>query len=329
MEESEVRDISTEKLSKIIGNANTFLIMTHRRPDGDAISSSLAMFWYLLDIGKKEEFIDVIIPEYTEELSFILGIEHLKKQPAKERYDLAIIVDCAELRLLKGKEYLTLANKTVCIDHHEKSEFYAEYNIVDVDVASCTSIIYEILPSTGMDYLTCIATGLISDTSNLTLNVTPTARKIIEELRLLGVNLEEISKKLTTNSRRTEELLQLVIERGKFVQNMIFCSYLLQEDLLESEKNLTNVNHKLIIQGLQKNIQFETLILLIENELGEFKASLRTFNTQIDLNKVCLRLIAKGKALKGGGHSYSAGCTAVGSYEELFKIISDEISKLE
>ena len=37
--------ISIENLSKIIADGKSYAIITHRRPDGYAISSSLAMFW--------------------------------------------------------------------------------------------------------------------------------------------------------------------------------------------------------------------------------------------------------------------------------------------
>ena len=70
--------ISTENLSqKIMAHAATYAILTHKRPDGDAISSSLSMFWYLIDIGKKTDSIDVIIPEFIKDFSFIAGIEHI------------------------------------------------------------------------------------------------------------------------------------------------------------------------------------------------------------------------------------------------------------
>lgn len=320
-----MKNTSKENLVGIINAANSFLILTHKHPDGDAISSSLAMFWYLLDIGKEETTIDVVIPEYAKELSFISGIQNLKEKPSKVKYDLAILVDCAELWLLNSEEYLRLVNKTICIDHHEKSVFYADYNMVDINTSSCTSIIYETFVCNNLNYLDCIATGVISDTSNLTLNVTPKTRNLLESLKQAGVDIDGISKKLTVKNSRTEELAQLVIKRGKFIGDTIFCSYLLQNDLLETEKNLTQVNHKLIVQEIQKVVDFESLILLIEKESGEFKGSLRTFSPDVNLITICSNLLEKGEILKGGGHSYSAGCTAVGSYEKLFDIISKEI----
>lgn len=320
-------NISQKQLVEIIRDANTFLIMTHRRPDGDAISSSLAFFWYLLDIGKKEKEIDVVIPEYNEDLAFISGTEHLKPFPTKTKYDLAILLDCAELDMLKGKEYLQKAEKTVCIDHHEKGDIYADYNIIDINSASCTSILYQMFSSYDMNFLSCIATGIISDTSNLTLNMSKVVEENISQLSNLGVDVKEITHKLTAKSSRIRELINLVLKRGKFVKATIFSSYLLQEDLLDNEKSLTNVNHKLIIQELQKEAEFETLILLIENQSSEFKVSMRTFNSKIDLNEVCAELLAEGKILKGGGHSYSAGCTVAGgtTVDEVITMISDKI----
>lgn len=35
--------ISTENLSAFVNNATTYTILTHKRPDGDAISSALAL----------------------------------------------------------------------------------------------------------------------------------------------------------------------------------------------------------------------------------------------------------------------------------------------
>lgn len=307
-------------------NAETFAIITHKRPDGDAISSSLAIFWYLLNIGKKQTKIDVIIPEFIEELAFIPGIEYLKKQPTKDEYDLVIVVDCAELQMLARKDILNLSKTTICFDHHEATSVYANYSIIDTDAPSCTSIIYEKLPiCKNNNYLNCIGIGVISDTSNLTLNVTERVKGIIKDLNELGVNTSQISDRLTEKNCRTEELTKIVIQRGKMIQNSIFCSYILQTDLLDSEKNLDKVNHKLIIQELQKIVRFKSLILLIENDIGQFKGSLRTQDTKIDLNEICSKLKEQGKIIKGGGHSYSAGCTAIAKPEELFKVISNAI----
>lgn len=316
--------ISTENLSQIMANATTYAILTHKRPDGDAISSSLSMFWYLINIGKKPDNIDVIIPEFVEEFSFIPGIKHLKATPTKEKYNVIIIVDCADMHLLEGCSILSHGQKIICFDHHEETTLPFTHSIIDPSAPSCSYIIYNMFPCKNQHFLNCVATGLISDTGNLSVNVTSCVTNIINELKNLGVDIDYILSKLTSQSRRTLELVNCIIERGYFKSD-VFCSYLLQEDLRDTEKNLNTVNHKAIISELQKSINYTSLILLIENDKGEFKGSLRTSNSNIDLNAICSNLVSAGKFVKGGGHSYSSGCTVIGSYHDILELIASEI----
>lgn len=320
--------ISTEKLSKIIADGKSYAIITHRRPDGDAISGSLAIFWYLIDIGKSSKDIDVIIPEYLNEFSFIPGIEYLKQKPTKEEYDVLIVVDCADTHLLEGINLLKSAKQIICFDHHEETSINADYSIIQKSAPSCTCIIYDTFHCKEKFFLNCIATGLISDTANLTLNVTDFAKATLKSLENLDIDTNYILSKLSSPSSRTLKLVQIAKERAWLkltTDNGILCTYLLQSDLLDSEKSLNTVNQKAIIAELQKSIKYTSLILLIENEKGEFKGSLRTFDSDIDLNKICSKLVLEGKFLKGGGHSYSAGCTAIGSYLDIIKLLVSEI----
>ena len=320
--------ISTENLSKTMLNANTFAIITHKRPDGDAISSALAIFWYLIDSGKSKDNIDVIIPEFNNDFSFIPGIEYLKKFNTKKHYDLVIVVDCATLHLLKGCNILKHAKQTICFDHHEKTSINTNYSFIDILAPSCSVIIYKILPCTNRNFLNCVAIGLISDTMNLTLNVTNSAKNIIKELKNFGIDINFLLSKLNYKNNRTIQLVKIAKERGYFINtknNSIFCSYLFQKDLLDSEKSLNELNHKAIIFELQQLINNSSLILLIENNKGEFKGSLRTHNQKINLSNICLKLVEKGKIIKGGGHSYSAGFTAKGNYNDIIKSVACEI----
>lgn len=320
--------ISTENLSAFVNNATTYAILTHKRPDGDAISSALAMFWYLIDIGKEPDNIDIIIPEFIEDFSFIDGINYLKTTPTKEEYDVIIVVDCADIHLLEGCFILSRSQKIICLDHHEKTSMPYTHCVIDPLAPSCSYIIYNTFLCKNKYFLNCIATGLISDTSNLSLNVTDLVRNTIKQLDSLGVDINHILLELTSQSPRTLELAYLIQKRGYFKgnpNNLVFCSYLLQDDLLDSEKNLNTVNHKAIISELQRSTNYTSLVLLLENDKGEFKGSLRTCNSNIDLNNICSNLVSAGKLVKGGGHNSSSGCTAIGSYHDILEFIANEI----
>lgn len=318
--------ISTENLSNILATAETFAIITHTRPDGDAISSSLAIFWHLTSIGKQKDNIDVIIPEFLDDFSFIPGIEYIKTTPSKEKYDVVIIVDVACMHLLEGTDILKRSDCLICFDHHDETTIPFNYSVIDNTAPSCTCIIYETFKCKDKNFLTCVATGLISDTNNLTLNTSNKGKEIVDSLSNFGVDVNFIIHKLTSPSKRTMELVKIAKDRG-FFSGSIFCTYLTQGDLLISERNLNTVNHKSIIAELQKSVNYDFLIFAIMNDKEEWKGSMRALNSNVDLNVICANLILEGKFIKGGGHSYSAGFTAVGNLKNIFETVISRIQK--
>lgn len=84
------RELSPKQLiTELIRNNKTFLIITHERPDGDAIASSLALKKVLEKMDKKA---DVVIPDETPiDYSFLPGIDKIIKDTKLNR-DLVINV---------------------------------------------------------------------------------------------------------------------------------------------------------------------------------------------------------------------------------------------
>ena len=99
-----------------INNAETIVILTHENPDGDAIGSALALYNSLKQMGKEP---DVIIPEYPRTFEFLPSTDEIKKESSIEKYDLAISVDCATIKMLNGfAKYFEDAKVKINIDHH-------------------------------------------------------------------------------------------------------------------------------------------------------------------------------------------------------------------
>ena len=91
-----------------INKAADIVRLTHETPDGDAIGSSLALYGALKSIGKN---VDVVIPEYPDIFDFLPWSEEIKKEGKKEKYSLAIALDCSDIKRLNGfVEYYENAN---------------------------------------------------------------------------------------------------------------------------------------------------------------------------------------------------------------------------
>lgn len=301
-----------------------YLILTHKGPDGDAISSSLAMYTYLIDMGVAPKNIEVYIPEMSEGLKFIDKNSVTTDQISESYKDVVIIVDVSSSDRIEGID-LVKGNFSRCIiiDHHEKGINFLQTKeaIINPEVASCTSIIDSNFinkirkSSNRRQFAEYVVTGILSDTRGLTArNTTPESKSIVEQYEeKYGINPDAIVKKLETMDSRTNVLFKFCKKRLKF-KNGVMYTYLLQSDLIPEETNLKTINHKAIIQALMNNTKagennIHSLLLLIEKKDGTYKGSTRTTLEELDLSDECARLVKQGKIIKGGGHRDSSGMT--------------------
>ena len=325
-----------------IRNAETFLILTHVGPDGDAVSSSMAMYYLLRTLGKEADNVEIYMPYVSKDLTFIDKDNALndKREISNNDYDLVIIVDCSNYSRVEGIELLDKINykKSIIIDHHELADnlIKADYSLIDSSASSCTCVIFnelaEYLSGENRQFFRYIATGIISDTVNLTLNATIQCKEILKYCQERGVDIEKIVNQLKSTDERTQKLINLVNTR-LLIENGIGYTYILQKDLVPEEFNLKRVNHKAIIQEILNSKECKTLILLIENNKHEIKGSMRTLEADINLNDICTSMLEKGYFLQGGGHSNSAGfkrsisTETIATMKNIFEVLTKVISK--
>lgn len=301
-----------------------YLILTHKGPDGDAISSSLAMYTYLIDMGVPSENIEVYLPEISESLKFIDKNDVITNNISETYKDVVIIVDVSSRDRIEGID-LVKGNFSRCIviDHHEKGKDFMQTQeaIINSEAASCTSIINRNFidsikeSSNKRQFAELIVTGILSDTRGLTArNTTPESKDIIKQYKeTYGINPNLIINQLETMDSRTNTLFELCKNRLSFKDGVMY-TYLLQKDLKPEESNLKTINNKTIIQALIDNVgigksTIHSLLLLMEKEDGTYKGSTRTTLKEIDLSDECAKLINQGKIIKGGGHRDSSGLT--------------------
>lgn len=302
-------------------NAKTIVILTHESPDGDAISSSLSVMHALAQFGKSA---DVVIPEHAKDFDFLPGADKILKTGKEEPYDLAISVDCTDLkRLAGGKEYFETAKKTIEIDHHSVNAMFADYNYVDPVSPSCCQVLIAMFEYYGVEITkeiaNCILTGMITDTGGFQWGgVTPETFEFAAELIRKGAKIKEICRKALRNKTKAHcKLERLVYDRLEFYEDdKIAISYITIEDnqntgaKLGDEEGLTEMLRD--IEGV------EVAVLLKEKEgKNGYKASLRSHET-INVSEICL-------LLGGGGHPGAAGCFIPGTLEQAKNKILDAI----
>lgn len=312
--------MTIDNIIEEINLAKKIVILTHDMPDGDAVGSSLAMYHGLKQLGKD---VDVIMPKYSEVFMFLPGIENVKTE-SLEVYDLAIALDCGDIKRLNGfSKYFEDANCKISIDHHAINTMFGDYNFVNPTAPACSQILITVLETMGVEITkeigTCLLTGIITDTGGFKYQgVTSETFEFTAELLNKGIKMTEIYKKvLQTISKSQFELRRRAMNRLEFIEEgKIAFTYITKKDEKEVEAKLND--HEGIVELGRDVSGVEVSIFLRETEEG-YKLSLRS-NEYVNVADICLMF-------NGGGHMRAAGGSISGSFEEAKERIINECKK--
>lgn len=122
-----------------------FLILYHRRPDGDAVGSAAALCLGLRQLGKSAFILEN--PETTQRfLPLVTGLTKAKVTPG----DTLVTVDVASPEMLP-KAFAHLADSVkLRIDHHGSATSFTPLELVEPDSASCAELVWDILAEMGV-----------------------------------------------------------------------------------------------------------------------------------------------------------------------------------
>ncbi len=313
--------MTLDNIIEEINNAESIVILTHENPDGDAIGSSLALYNGLKQIGKDA---DLIIPEFPQTFEFLKNSEEVKKEGKTEKYDLAIALDCGDIKRLDGfAKYFEDANVRISIDHHSANTMFADYNFVNPMAPACCQILVTVLEALGIEIDkeigTCLLTGIITDTGGFKYSgVTSETFEFAAELLNKGVNVSNIYKKvLQTLSKPSFELRRRAMNRLEFLEEgKIAFTYTTLKD--EEETTAGSNSHDGIVEMGRDIEGVEISIFLREKEDG-YKISLRS-NEYVNVSDICLMF-------SGGGHIRAAGGSINLPFEQAKQKVIDECKK--
>ena len=314
--------MTLDNILEEIKRAETIVILTHETPDGDAIGSSLAMKIALKQLGKNA---DVIIPKFSRIFEFLPEANEIKSESEIKRYDLAISVDCSDLkRLAAGTEYFETAKTKIEIDHHSINSMFADYNFVNPVAPACCEVLIAMFEYFGIEITpelgTCIITGIITDTGGFQYaGVTAETFEFAAELLQKGVNISKVYQKvLSTKTRAHFELSRIVSGRMEFFANgKVTFTYM---NLADEEKvGAEEGDHEGLVE-LGRNIEGVEVSIFIREKEGGYKVSLRS-KEYVNVADVALML-------GGGGHVRAAGCFVQGTVEEVKEKVLSEIKKV-
>ena len=144
----EMNNSSLSEIASLVREAESIVIISHVRPDGDAVGSQIALGASIYELGK--EVILINEDGCPSNLEFLLDSDKiLRPSDSHIDADLCIALDTANHeRLGEGCiESTKFVKPIINIDHHITNEGYGDFIYVDPNAPATAQIIYELISS--------------------------------------------------------------------------------------------------------------------------------------------------------------------------------------
>lgn len=289
---------------------DNFIILTHRRPDGDTLGSAAALARSLTLAGKAA-FV-LANPETTERY-----LPFVEKHYAPDGFtpEHVLAVDIASSGMMPETEYAGCVS--LAIDHHPSHEKYADEVLLDGKSASCGEIVFSVVKALGhidAEIATALYIAVSTDTGCFSYeNTTSGCLRAAAELVDLGAPSSDLNRMLFRSKTRGRIAVEGMVSTG-------------MEFLFDDEAAIVTVTNEMLdrvgasIDDMENIAAFPVSIAGVrvgatirQLKDGSCKVSVRSV-PEVDSNAICARF-------GGGGHTSAAGFTSERSPAEVRELL--------
>lgn len=307
--------------------AERICVVTHLRPDADAIGSATALCIGMRQLGKEVRSIVGQHRALSDNLLTIPRAGNVRLADSLPTdYDLYVTVDCGSLArtgsVAQQLERKVAKGKVICIDHHASNEGFGTINLVDARCESTTSVLAKLfnLMNVQVDkqLAHCLYAGLVTDTGSFRWG-RPDMHEFAGRLMQYGIDTKQIAVDLMDST--TADDLQMtgrvlaglqLVSAGKYTMAVLTGHFTdiggHSESAVESLVDFVRA-----LRGTDMGVVFK------EQSPGHWAVSLRSST----LNCADLAI-----SLGGGGHIPAAGYSTSGTAEEILDEITEAVAQL-
>jgi phosphoesterase RecJ-like protein len=307
--------------------AERILLLSHVRPDGDAIGSQLALALSLAALGKR-------VSAWNEDgcptnLRFLEGSDLIVQPPGiPESFDVVVCLDTASKeRLGRCLASVAEAKQWINIDHHASNPGYGDINFIDAAAAATGEIVYDLLTSQGLPLPLASGAALYvaisTDTGSFRYpNITARSYETAADLLRRGVDAATICRYLYESyPRRRAVLLGELLTHARFDgQTAAF----ILDNATKARLGILSEDVDGLIDAIRCVDTVQVAAFFEELPDERIRVSIRSKNPEIDVGSIC-------REYGGGGHRLAAGARIRGELgpvvDRVLQRISREISQ--
>ena len=309
-----------QKINKLIEKSTNIVITSHKNPDGDAISSLLSIYNYIINFYPTKKVSMVVngtnsnrhhyFNNYSQ-INFVTEIcDHIKQA------DLLIFADgCQYSRFTNIPESIkTHLAKKICIDHHPNLSDDFDITLIDVNATSTVEIIYKLFfqhQKISKTLADIVLLGILGDTGTFNY-VKPSQTDIfLLAKKLVDINQTDIQ---TFKSNYSKISLQSYQAISELIKNTTFhtsannpsyqVSFLSKTFINKrkiSQENLSEASHVYMSSFLRTIEGFPWGMVVSPSNENDSKISLRSLPNSVNVRSFMQKMTI------GGGHDRAAG----------------------
>lgn len=311
-------------IKQLLAQPQRIVITTHRKPDGDAIGSSLGLYHFLKN---QQHDVLVIAPtDYPASLHFLSGddtvmlyeTKQAEARAALQQADIIFMLDFNALYRVNelGDDIAATQALKILIDHHLQPTAPAQYKVWNPKASSTAELVYEFVAS--LDKTThinttiaeCLYTGIVSDTGRFKFSCTPRTHEVVSQLMALtDLDIEAINTAIFDNyaENRLRFTGFCLTQRLKVWHS--YRAALIYLSIADFERHQIVVGDTAGLVNFPLSLQGIRFVALIKEGEKRIKLSLRSKgNFSVDA-------FAR-KHFAGGGHKNAAGGSSNTSLQE-------------
>lgn len=300
-----------ELVRQAINTHDRFVIVSHIRPDGDAIGSALGLAHSLRLAGKA---VEVVLEDGVAEKYINLAGADLVKRKIESGYDYLIVVDCSDA--MRTGNALGGATPDLVIDHHKTNLNFGKLNLVESETEATALVLAQHMPLWGLvidkEAASALLTGILADTIGFrTSNVTAEALRVSAQLMDKGANLHEVYyQTLVTRSIAEARYWAQGLGKMHFEEGLLWSELTLEDRVRAGYFENDDAD---LVNTLSSISDVLVCVLFVQQNDERVKISWRSV-AGIDVSVLAFQF-------GGGGHAAAAGADVSGSMDAVRELV--------
>lgn len=314
-----MNELTVNETANLLSLHNNYVILTHKRPDGDTLGCGAALCSALRRVGKRavllrnggatEKFVPFIERFYTRR-GFQITNEYI------------ITVDVASLNMLGDRLQFDV---DLAIDHHGSNTRFANNLLLDSDASACGQIILKVIKelcgSVTKEEADLLYIALSTDTGCFQYgNTNADSFRAAAELCELNADVAGLNHLFfrTFSKNRTALEGAVMSSLRSFADGRITIAVITKNMVSEAGAGDDDMDDLASLPGRVAGTLVSVTVK--ENDRGFSKLSLRSTG-EVNVSDICAKF-------GGGGHAMAAGCEMELAPEEAAEAIRKAIEEM-